>query len=179
MLVPFADWLIARVQRRPPDFIIGGADRPYMLRWWLMPRNPLFNVYVHCFVRDDDDRALHDHPWPWCSVLLRGTYIEHTIAAGGIHQRRVRHAGSVKFALPSRAHRVELLPDYEGIETGSMAWVQARRGEGPRRRCWTLFFVGPRVRAWGFHCPERGWVRWQDFVAKDDIGAVGPGCGEP
>src|SRR5690606_35831081 len=87
------DWYIAR---RPPDFIVGGAERPYLKRWWLIPRNPIFNVYLHQFLRDDDDRALHDHPWPWCSILLDGSYIEHTIAAGGIHRRQLRQAPSIK-----------------------------------------------------------------------------------
>jgi hypothetical protein len=43
---------------RAPDFIIGGAERPYMLRWFLLPRNEVFNIYYHRILRDDDDRAL-------------------------------------------------------------------------------------------------------------------------
>jgi hypothetical protein len=154
----FAVWLISRIaMRRPPDVIIGGHEDPYLLRWWVIPRNRVFNIYLHLFLRDDDGRALHDHPWAWCSILLRGEYIEHTIADGGIHYRRLRKAGSVKLSLPSRAHRIELTD----------------------KACWTLFITGPHVREWGFHCPDRGWVHWRDFVAKDEPGAVGPGCGEP
>jgi hypothetical protein len=33
------------------------------------------------------------------------------------------------------------------------------------------------VRDWGFHCPQ-GWVPWRKFVAADNPGAVGRGCGE-
>ena len=97
---------------RPPDFIVGADDPvgPYLRRWYLLPRNRVLNVYLHQFLRDDDDRALHDHPWAWLSVLLSGSYIEHTIAAGGIHHRRVRGAGSLKISGPWRAHRVELIP---------------------------------------------------------------------
>jgi hypothetical protein len=72
MLKRFADWLIARAQRRSPDFVIGGDERPYLLRWWVIPRNKVFNVYLHLFLRSDDDRALHDHPWANASMLLRG-----------------------------------------------------------------------------------------------------------
>ena len=68
--------LARRVMRRPPDFVIGGSDRPYMHPWWLIPRNPWFNVYLHRIMRSDDDRALHDHPWVNCSVLLEGSYVE-------------------------------------------------------------------------------------------------------
>lgn len=58
--------------RLEPHLVVGDPDDPYMLRWWVIPRNPLLNIYIHKFLRDDDDRALHDHPWPSLSVLLRG-----------------------------------------------------------------------------------------------------------
>lgn len=154
MLLALDDRLIAHAERTAPDFIIGGAENPYLLRWWLVPRNPLLNVYLHHFLRSDDDRALHCHPWPNCSILLRGTYTEHTIAAGGVHRRQILRAGDVRVR-PSgaMAHRVEL-------------------HDGP---CWTLFITGPRYREWGFHC-ERGWVHWKDFTASGDTGAIGRGC---
>lgn len=151
----FADWLIKRTTRRAPDFVIGGTERPYLRRWFVIPRNRVFNVYLHQFLRSDDDRALHDHPWANCSVLLRGCYIEHTIDAGGINQRRVLVAGDWRARWSGRlAHRVELV-------------------DGP---CWTLFITGPRYRAWGFHCPEQGWIPWERFTAEDDKGAIGKGC---
>lgn len=149
------DRFIARITRRPPDVVIGGHDRPYLRRWWVIPRNRFFNVYLHEFLRSDDDRALHDHPWANCSVLLRGAYTEHTIQAGGIHAAEVFDAGSVHVRLSGTiAHRIEL-------------------HEGP---CWTLFITGPRYRQWGFHCPEQGWVHWERFTAADDPGAIGKGC---
>ena len=46
---------------RAPDFVIG-AD--YLRRWWVIPRNDSQNVYLHDIRKSDDDRALHDHPWP-------------------------------------------------------------------------------------------------------------------
>jgi hypothetical protein len=153
--VSFADYLIARTQRRAPDFVIGGADRPYLRRWFLLPRNPIFNVYLHQFLRSDDDRALHDHPWASCSILLRGLYLEHTIDAGGINRRKVLIAGDVRIRWSGRlAHRIELI-------------------DGP---CWSLFLTGPRYREWGFHCPEQGWIGWKRFTATDDAGAIGKGC---
>ena len=147
--------IISRVSRRPPDFIVGGAEDPYLLRWFIIPRNRFFNIYLHQFLRDDDDRALHDHPWFWCSILLRDGYIEHTIKAGGVHQRRIRWAPSIKLSSPWSAHRIEV-----GV-------IEA----------WTIFITGPRMREWGFHCPN-GWVHWRDFTNPDDTGTVGRGCGE-
>lgn len=57
------DFVIRHALRRAPDFLVGGKENPYMKRWWLIPRNKWFNIYLHQFMRDDDDRALHDHPW--------------------------------------------------------------------------------------------------------------------
>lgn len=168
--------VIARAGHRPPDFIVGGAERPYLRRWWLIPRNPVFNVYLHQFLRDDDDRALHDHPWFWCSILLRGDYVEHTIAAGGVHRRQHRTKGSVRFASPWRAHRIELFPWFLGFEDADPRPAAGEDERTLRAPCWTLFITGPRVRSWGFHCPEQGWVHWKKFTSVGDPGAIGPGC---
>lgn len=132
---------------RPPDFVIGDASAPYLRRWWLIPRNRWMNVYLHQFLRDDDDRALHDHPWPWISIVLRGEYIEHTIASGGIRKERRYGAGSIRMRLPWHAHRLALPPG--------------------QHETWTLFITGPRVRKWGFHHPARGWVHWKDWVGGE------------
>jgi hypothetical protein len=156
------DKIIARITRRPPDFVIGGHERPYLLRWWLLPRNVVFNVYLHQFRRSDDDRALHDHPWLFnASWLLSGEYIEHTIKAGGLMVRMHRRAGDVKLRWGKAPHRVELL-----MERDALAEVP----------CWTIFITGPRVRQWGFYCMERGWIHWKRFTAPDDRGSVGAGC---
>lgn len=139
--------------RRPPDFIVGEKDDPYLMRWWVIPRNRFFNIYLHHFLRSDDDRALHDHPWWNLSILLRGEYTEHTINAGGVHRAVVRRAGQFKFRGAKSAHRIEL-------------------HNGP---CWTLFLTGPTLRTWGFHCP-RGWRPWKEFVDDRDSGKIGRGC---
>jgi hypothetical protein len=145
-------WFEKLAQSRPPDFIIGGKDNPYMLRWWVITRNRFFNIYLHKFLRSDDDRALHDHPWINMSYLLAGTYIEHSILAGGV-QRAVRYSvGDVKFRWPRTAHRIEI-----------------------DQPAWSLFITGPVVRVWGFHCPK-GWRPWTVFVDQRDSGSVGRGC---
>jgi hypothetical protein len=172
MFARFARWLITRAMLRNPDVVIGGAQRPYLLRWWLIPRNPVFNIYLHQFWRSDDDRALHDHPWVNMSIVLEGGYIEHTIAAGGIHSKAPRNAGDVVLRSPRRAHRIELLTRrIVTNEDGKRTWTTK---ELP---CWTLFITGPRLRTWGFHCPDRGWVDWRAFTDPATNGAtVGKGC---
>ena len=135
---------------RKPDFVIGND---YCRRWWIIPRNKFFNIYLHLFLHSDEDRALHDHPWLNVSYLLAGEYTEHTIKAGGVTQSVVYKAGNLKFRRSVAAHRIEL-------------------HAGP---CWSLFITGPVVRNWGFHCPK-GWRPWQQFVNERDTGKIGRGC---
>lgn len=145
--------------KRKPDFIVGTEDNPYLLRWYLIPRNRFANVYLHEFRRDDDDRALHDHPWPSLSIVLSGGYYEHTPGPDGSHQRIWYGRGSVIFRRASHSHRIEL----------------ARTPEGDLVPARTLFLTGPVVREWGFHC-QQGWRHWKEFVDSRDSGKVGKGC---
>lgn len=162
--------ILAWARRREPDFLIGGAENPYLRRWRLLPRNRFFNVYVHQFLRSDDDRALHDHPWMFnASWMLDGWYVEHTIRAGGVAERAEMASGDFKFRWGPAPHRVELLTvaDFFKSQPNNQRPVP----------CWTLFITGPVVRTWGFHCPRR-WIPWREFVDARDAGLVGKGCSE-
>lgn len=55
--------------------------------------------------------------------------------------------------------------------------MTARRGAERGARAVSLFIAGPKVREWGFHCPN-GWVHWREFTAGDRGELVGRGCGE-
>lgn len=125
---------------RAPDFIIRqperggqGAGPPYLLRWYVWPRNRWLNVYHHLFLASDPGRAPHDHPWVSRSRVLAGGY-EEELADGSYVQRR---QGDVIWRGPWSPHRVILRPGQEFAET--------------------RFVTGPRLRGWGFHCPQ-GWV---------------------
>lgn len=140
-------------------FTIGPDDDVYLKRWFVVPRNRWFNIYLHKFCRSDDDRALHDHPWMNVSILLRGSYIEHM--PGVAAKLRKPWRPWTPWRLPMRRatqlHRVELI------------------GGAP---VWTLFLTGPKVRTWGFQCPK-GWIPWTEFVETRSSGnALGKGCGE-
>lgn len=134
------------VSSRPADFVIGES---YLYRWWILPRNRWFNVYLHVIHDDDDDRALHDHPWWNVSMLLHGSYFEHLPRGRCV----IRRPGDVVCRRAVAAHRLELR-------------------NGP---CWSLFITGRKRRTWGFHCP-RGWRPWYEFVDTNDPGRVGRGC---
>ena len=204
-------FLVLRVAAtRPPDVVIGedSPEGPYLLRWYLTPWRRwlqtlpdgwlqwparaarlalrlLPNLYLHKFMRDDDDRANHDHPSFALSWLLHTGYLEHTIDAGGIKHRRFHPPGSLRFMGLFHAHRIELL---RVAQNGVVRPVEAARCKAtaaenplptlddPAAPCWSLFLFGPRLREWGFHCPDRGWVHWEEFTKPGRPGEIGPGC---
>jgi hypothetical protein len=153
---------------RPADYIIGPPDNPQVLRWWVIPRNPIFNIYLHKFCRSDTDEALHDHPWCNMSLLLIGEYMEivpeetRLRPLAGNLRSILRQPFRPVFRRAKSPHRVMLFT--HGINNNIPYPV------------WSLFFTGPNLRTWGFHCPQ-GWIPWQQFVERYEGGNTkGKGC---
>ena len=140
-------WLAILLRGRPHQ-VVGPPGHPYLLRWFVVPHNKFLNVYVHKFTASDEPQVLHDHPWWFASLVLSGSYVEHTTAGS-----RRRRRGSVAVRAASFWHRVEL---------------PAGRG-GVAPVCRTLVLTGPKVRTWGFWCGRERFVEWTKFDG---------GCGE-
>jgi hypothetical protein len=140
---------------RKPDLVIGDPEQPYMLRWMLFPRNGLFNIYLHKFMRDDYDRAFHDHPWWSVSLVVSGGYFEVRPAHDGSTTRHWVPRWSIVPRWATYSHRIECERD----ELGQCM------------PCWTVFVVGPVIRTWGFWCPA-GWKPWMDVVEPSNRGVV-------
>jgi hypothetical protein len=121
-------------------FDISDSRGVYLRRWRLI-QTPLFSIYLHRIFMEDADRAPHDHPWNFWSLVLRGGYIERVLRPGtlteysGIHTRWSVHRMSTALA-----HRI----DY--VYPGTL----------------TLVVTGPRVREWYFWTPD-GPVLWSDW----------------
>lgn len=146
------------MDRRPPDFVIGPKDDPYLMRWWAIPRNPIFNVYIHSFEKSDDDRALHDHPFASVSLALRGAMEE-------IYLHRER---APEIDLPfSRGYSYQTLA--RPVTPGDLIYRGAKfahRMVVPTPGSVTLFITGPRIREWGF-LTSTGWVAWREFLKRE------------
>lgn len=150
-------WAVRTMIRRQPDFVVGDHDDPYLRRWWVIPRNKCFNVYVHEFLRDDDDRACHCHPWLSLSLSLNMAMDEVWLDRSyglAIERRRRVEPGTLLFRRARFAHRM-VVPEPGAI---------------------TLFITGPTIRTWGFWCGGTRFVPWQQFVDARDSGKVGRGC---
>lgn len=144
-LISHSTHLIAReLTCRGKRFDINDRDditQVYMERYYLLfkdrPSWFPFNLFLHHICRSDD-QGLHDHPWPWASLILRGGYWEDT-AQG----RYWRGAGSIRLRRATFAHRIDIDKEKADDET------------------WTLFVVGPRTREWGYLTPA-GWIHWKE-----------------
>ena len=134
---------------RSIQVIRNGQREPYMIRRHLLPHNRVCNLYLHTYVDSDDERVLHDHPWWSVSLCLKGELREYfQVGNSKLPEVRRIRAGRVVVRGPEFSHRLAL----------------------DSRRAVTLFLTGPRVRLWGFHCPQ-GWIPYFEFQFKD-------GCGE-
>lgn len=99
------------------------------------------SVRLHHIRLSDSIKDLHDHPWGFVSIILRGTYLERR--SGG----RVRrfHPGMINHHRAGDAHALYL-----------------------DKPVWTLIFCGRRVRDWGFWTDnETRFVPWREYV--DDL----------
>lgn len=144
MAMKLADYIIARAMRTPYRHLPG-----YMERFWLLPYSRLpVAVRVHHILRSDDDRAFHDHPWPYLTVILRGGYTEvrPVFDRSGLYAGTTsawRAAGSVLFRGARSWHRLEVPA---GVDT------------------WTLFITGPKVQQWGFMVHPDRKMPWRKFL---------------
>jgi hypothetical protein len=129
----------------------GDAASPYMTRWTIFSES-WGQLCLHAFHRSDADE-LHDHPWPFVSLILWRGYVEVTPPAcslgidcpyGCPRQRKRVWPGMLLFRSATHKHRVELI-----------------NGE----RAVTLVFMGRKVRTWGFFT-RQGWQRWTDYFKE-------------
>ncbi len=113
----------------------GAGD--YLIRYYLLLRDRArfpFNVFIHKFVKGDDDKDVHDHPWGFAHIILSGGYWEYVLEdpedENNTNVRKVwRGAGYWNIAGPDHRHRIELRP-----------------GTKP----WTIFIPFKQSNEWGF-----------------------------
>jgi hypothetical protein len=128
------DWIIRRAQRNPYFHI-----NDYMDRWWLLPRFCLgvdengnlfpkwwmpFGIRIH-HIKREDERVLHDHPFDYRTIIMRGWYDEQDIFG----YSNIRGAGQTVKARAQHFHRIATMP---------------------KAGVWTLFIIGKKINRWGF-----------------------------
>lgn len=126
-------------------------NEPYLERYYVFLKDRKyfpFNVFLHKFLKSDPD-DLHDHPWPYATLILKGGYWEWVPQFNSLGQKigeiaKWRAPGHFRFCTAKSLHRIELDPDVE---------------------CWTLFMPGPQQREWGF-TTRSGWVQHEQYLTN-------------
>lgn len=140
-----------------PDY--DHPERNYLTRWRLI-QTPWFGIYLHRFDGPDPRPTLHDHPWPFRSLVLRGGYVEADTYS--------KSPGR----LPVNADCITDIP-LESLRWHG-AWTTLRARSVNRKNAtdthtivsllrvptWTLMFVGRRVREWGYVDRDGRWTRF-------------------
>jgi hypothetical protein len=118
-------------------------DVLYLRRFYLTPRSWRWRVFLHHIARPDPDRAVHDHPWPFRTLVLRGWYEE---LVPGFKRVLVIHKVRWGGRRPATyQHRV---------------WKVAPS-------TWTLVLAGKARRVWGFWPGDGASGSWVDAYAGD------------
>lgn len=138
--------------------VIVNCDRdPYLLRWYVI-RTEAVGLFIHKFVRSDEDRALHDHPWDFIVIPIWRGYNEwscwhsqemaahvakfpaqaerYGLTANGEKKRRVWPLIGTRFRRATYRHRVELIGG---------------------KSSWSIFIRFRNWRDWGFW-PKDGFI---------------------
>lgn len=132
-----------------------------MERWYIIPRNKWFNIYLHKISRSDDDRALHDHRADNLSIVLRGSYTEllapRLIRLYNVDKplRLVRKRGAIVYRKAEQPHRLI-------INDGQPVWtLWFKFGD---RRDWGFYVYDPRINLYV-------WTQWEEYerLYADDL----------
>lgn len=155
-------------------------NQPYLIRWTIIGfgiDSSWFSIKVHNILISDEE-CLHNHPWAFLSIILKGGYREHTKALplsyklskwsypvfneknGFNIQRKEFRRGSILFRPAHWSHRLELFntlvknPDGEGFIPKPIP-------------AWTLVFTFRKVQRWGFFT-RKGWIPHWKYVEEKD-----------
>jgi hypothetical protein len=126
-------------------------NEPYLERYYLFLREREqfpFNVFLHKFLKSDPD-DVHDHPWPYATLILKGGYWEwiphfDTVGRKTGEYQVWRGPGHFRISKANSFHRIELDPDITA---------------------WTLFMPGRKCRDWGFLVQNK-WIQWEQYLKQ-------------
>jgi len=122
----------------------------YMRRLYVV-KTPVGGLYVHWIFRPDHDRELHDHPWSFASLIVRGGYQEE---------------------IPKYSSDSDPFSRWSRLQSWNR-WSVHRMKATDRHRIvslnrtptMTVCLVGRREREWGFWMADGLWMQWEEFIA--------------
>lgn len=115
---------------------MGRPECPYLYRWTLLFFG--FSIRLHHWIRSDDKRHFHDHPFDFVSIVLKGfytnVYIDNTDYQAIVMKAPVKAFSWWKAKATTR-HYLDI----------------------PKGGAWTLLFCSRPYRKWGFYVHNHLW----------------------
>jgi hypothetical protein len=145
----FLNWLDKIGRKR---IIMDRLDNePYLERYYIFLKDRVhfpFNIFIHKFLKSDPD-DVHDHPWPYATLILKGGYWEWIpqFNSKGEKFNEIaywRGPGHFRTCGANSYHRIEIDPSVT---------------------CWTLFMPGPQTREWGFLVNNK-WIPNETYLTE-------------
>ena len=158
-------WLLDKLGRKRTIYDREGKI-PYLDRYYIFlkdRKNFPFNITLHK-VLVSDEPTLHDHPWGYATFILKGGYWEHI----PIHSQEGNVVGSTRVWRGPGHFRMRKADDLHWLEL-------AKDPDGNEIPCWSLFFMGRKVKEWGFlpwrggnSIDERGykWIHNEEYLSE-------------
>ncbi len=100
---------------------LGMKECPYAYRWAFIFFG--HSIRIHHFLRSDDKRYFHTHPWWFLTFVLRGSYTD-VSPLGRDELKRF----NLRYRKAEHAHYVDV----------------------PKGGCWTILTTGKPLNKWGF-----------------------------
>jgi len=122
---------------------------PYLIRYYMLFVDRVkfpFNIFIHKFVKGDDDEDPHDHPWGFFHIILSSGYWENVPMNISKHKfdrgfyKVWRSTGYWNIVSSDYTHRIEL---HDG-----------------EPKPWTIFIPFKRNNNWGFWVKQNDTERW-------------------
>lgn len=134
---------------------------PYLLRWTLLglgQDSSWFSIKIHKILISDEE-CLHDHPWAFISIILKGGYMEYTR-----YKKETWDAGSAQFSDKNGCIIFGKVFKAGNILYRPANWAHSLQLKEP---AWTLVFTFRKVQPWGFFT-RKGWILHKDYIENRD-----------
>jgi hypothetical protein len=126
-------------------------NEPYLERYYIFLKDRTwfpFNLFLHKFLKSDPD-DVHDHPWNYATLILKGGYYEWIPQFNDQGQKAGemavwRGVGHFRVCKANSYHRIEVDPGTD---------------------VWTLFMPMRKKREWGF-LTRRGWIQHEQYLTE-------------
>ena len=120
--------------------------KPYLTRFQIL-KTPWFSIKLHWIHVPDKDRALHDHPWAFAAVVLRGGYEEYESKDPANKPGVLKTIRWFNYKNTVTAHRIATV----------------------KPKTLTLVVTGPKVdKDWGFYDPETlEFTNWRNYEGAE------------